>query len=86
MFRPANDSYWANIIGDRERALVFSASGALTALVSLPAAPLAGMLYTSSPRGPFVLGITVQVVALVLTLFLRREDTGTSSTSERRVP
>ena len=78
VFRPANDSYWANIVGDRERAMIFSASGALTALVTLPAAPLAGMLYTSSPRGPFALGIAVQVVALVLTLLLWRDGTGRS--------
>jgi MFS transporter, DHA1 family, tetracycline resistance protein len=72
VFRPANDSYWANIVGDRERALIFSVSGALTALVSLPAAPLAGMLYTASPRTPFALGIAVQVIALALTMLLRR--------------
>ncbi len=75
VFRPANDSYWANIVGDRERALILSASGALAALVTLPAAPLAGILYTTSPRGPFVLGIVVQIVALGLTLFLPREGT-----------
>lgn len=79
VFRPANDSYWANIIGDRERALVLSASGALTALATLPAAPLAGMLYTSSARGPFVLAIVVQGIALGLTLFLRREQTGSQA-------
>jgi MFS family permease len=78
VFRPANDSYWANIVGDRERALIFSASGALTALVTLPAAPVAGMLYTSSPRGPFALGIAVQVIALLLTLVLWRDGTGRS--------
>jgi MFS family permease len=74
VFRPANESYWANIVVDRERALVFSASGALTALVTLPAGPLAGMLYTSSPRGPFALGIAVQVAALVLTMALWRVE------------
>ncbi len=62
-------------MGDRERALILSASGALAALVTLPAAPLAGILYTTSPRGPFVLGIVVQIVALGLTLFLPREGT-----------
>jgi MFS family permease len=75
LFRPANDSYWANIVGDRERALIFSTSGALMSLFTLPAGPLAGALYTASPRGPFVLGTGIQIVALLLTLTLNRGDT-----------
>ncbi len=73
LFAPANESYWANIIGDRERALVFSAGGALTALFALPAGPLAGTLYTLAPRWPFLLALAVQLIALVLTWSLRRE-------------
>ncbi len=76
VFRPANDSYWANIVGDRERALIFSVSSALTALITLPAAPLAGLLYTTSPRAPFALGIAVQLVALALTVLLLRGAPG----------
>ena len=74
LFRPANESYWANIIGDHERALVFSASGALMSLFSLPAGPLAGALYTLVPRGPFVLGILLQAIALAMTWRLRTMD------------
>jgi len=70
LFRSSNNSYWANLVGDRERALVFSASAALTALVTLPAGPLAGIAYSVWARGPFVLGIVLQCVALVLTLWL----------------
>jgi len=80
VFRPANDSYWANIIGDRERALIFSVSSALTALITLPAAPLAGLLYTTSPRAPFALGIAVQLVALGLTVLLLRGAPGRTAT------
>jgi MFS transporter, DHA1 family, tetracycline resistance protein len=76
LFRPANDAYWANIVGDRERALIFSTSGALMSLFTLPAGPLAGMLYTASPRGPFVLGAVIQVAALLLTLTLHRGGVG----------
>ncbi len=71
----ANDSYWANIVGDRERALILSASGAPAyAGHSAGSTHLPGS-YTTSPRGPFVLGIVVQIVALGLTLFLPREGT-----------
>ena len=64
LYRPAEQSYWANLVGDQERAQVFSASSALTALATLPAGPLAGALYTLFPRGPFLLGMLLQVVAL----------------------
>jgi len=62
LFRSSNNSYWANLVGDRQRASVFSASAALTALVMLPAGPLAGMAYSVWSRGPFVLGIVLQCV------------------------
>ena len=71
LFGPAERSYWASIIDDRERAQMFSASWALTSLVSLPAGPLAGALYVRFPKGPFLLGLALQVVALVLILNLR---------------
>lgn len=71
LFQPASQSYWANIVGDRERALVFSASSALMALFTLPAGPLAGVLYTLFPRGPFLLAMALQAIALGLILKLR---------------
>jgi hypothetical protein len=66
LYQPANQSYWANIVDDRERAAAFSAATALTLLVSLPAGPLAGALYTWQPKAPFVLGLILLVAALAL--------------------
>ena len=74
LFQPANQSYWANIVADRERATVFSASNALMALCTLPAGPLAGALYTFHPKAPFLLGMALQVAALSLILTLRPEQ------------
>ena len=74
LFRPAEQSYWASVVGDRERAQVFSASSALMALVALPAGPLAGALYTLAPRGPFWLAIVLQLVALGLILSLGNKE------------
>ena len=71
LFQPASQSYWANIVGDQERALVFSAGSALMALFTLPAGPLAGVLYTIFPRGPFLLAMVLQIIALGLILKLR---------------
>jgi hypothetical protein len=79
LYRPAEQSYWANVVGDRERAQVFAASSALTALVTLPAGPLAGALYAGSSRGPFLLAVVLQFVALALILSLRTKGHEPSS-------
>jgi hypothetical protein len=44
------------------------------ALVALPAGPLAGALYTFSPRAPFWLAIGLQLVALGLILSLGHKE------------
>lgn len=66
LYQPANQSYWANIVNDRDRAAAFSAATALTLLITLPAGPLAGALYTWQPKAPFVLGLTLLALALAL--------------------
>ncbi len=66
IYQPANQSYWANIIDDHNRAATFSAATALTLLVSLPAGPLAGALYVWQPRAPFVLCLILMALTLAL--------------------
>lgn len=75
LFQPAERSYWANVVGDRERAQVFSASFAIMSVVTLLAGPLAGAVYTLYPRGPFVLGMMLQIIALGLVLSTRLRAT-----------
>lgn len=67
-YQPASLAYWANLVDDRQRALIFSTASALIALCVLPAAPLAGMLYGISPRLPFVATLLMQAAALALIL------------------
>jgi hypothetical protein len=74
LYRPAEQSYWASVVGDRERAQVFAASSALMALVALPAGPLAGAIYTLAPRGPFLLAIVLQLASLGLILTLKDKE------------
>lgn len=71
LFQSSNRSYWASLVGDQERASVFSASAALTSLFTLLAGPIAGSLYAASARSPFLLGLVLQGIALALTLKLR---------------
>jgi MFS family permease len=65
-YQPANQSHWANIVSDHERAAAFSAATALTLLITLPAGPLAGALYTWQPKSPFVLSLGLLALALAL--------------------
>lgn len=77
-FQPASQSYWANIVGDQERAQVFSASATMLSLFTLPAAPLAGLLYLISPRIPFLAAVALQVVVLCMILAIKpRHNVGT---------
>ncbi len=71
LFLPASRSYWANIVGDSERAQVFSASATLISCITLPAAPLAGLLYLLSPRLPLIVALLLQGGVLVLLLGMR---------------
>ena len=84
LFRPAQQSYWANIVADDERAQVFSVSSALMSLCTLPAGPLAGVLYIRSPRSPFWLGIALQAITLGLILWLGIEQKAISLGWTRR--
>jgi hypothetical protein len=68
LYQPANQSYWANIVGDSDRAVAFSAATALTLLITLPAGPLAGALYTWRPEAPFLLCMALSALAVALIL------------------
>jgi MFS family permease len=77
-YQPASQSYWAKVVDERTRAQAFSAASAAAVLCSLPAGPLAGLLYTWSPRAPFFLGIALQLAVLVLILALRHGTHGSA--------
>ena len=74
LYQSASKSYWAAIVEDRDRAMIFSASAALMSLGTVPAGPIAGVLYTVAPRLPFWLAVVLQVAALLLVLSLRRNE------------
>jgi len=69
LFQPASQSYRARIVDVKTRAQAFSAASAVAVLCTLPAGPLAGLLYTLQPRAPFALGIAVQLVVILLSLW-----------------
>lgn len=66
IYRPADQSYWADIVGDWQRAKVFSVGGALVSLFALPAGALAAGLYGLAPRAPFVLALVLGAISLAL--------------------
>jgi MFS transporter, DHA1 family, tetracycline resistance protein len=68
LFQPASLSYWANIVDERQRAMVSSTATALIMLSTLPVGPLAGYLYQVSPRIPFIITIVLQALQLLIIL------------------
>jgi len=73
LYQPAIQSRWANVVPDADRAQVYSLGTALESLLVLPFAPLAGWLYTSSPRLAFALGLVLQLGCLALILLGQRD-------------
>jgi MFS transporter, DHA1 family, tetracycline resistance protein len=74
LFTPASQSYWANIMGDEERAQVLSVGMTLLSIITLPAAPIAGALYLLWPRAPFLAACALQVVVLVMLVGIWRKE------------
>lgn len=74
LYLPAGMSYWANIVDEHQRALIFSTATALIALFTLPIGPLAGYLFTLSPRLPFLFTLVIQALALVAIIATARKE------------
>ena len=79
LFRPALRSSWANIVPDKERAQIFSVASTLESLCILPLGPVAGLLYTRSPRAPFCLGLAIQLITLGLVIGAQRLGRATTA-------
>jgi MFS family permease len=83
LYTPASSSYWANIVGDHERAQVFSASSTILSLLTLPAAPLAGLLYLLWPRAPFCFAAALQLVVLGMLVGMWKKESGEQRVGKR---
>ena len=86
LLRPALQSYWANIVGEWERAQIFAFGSSLTWLCSLPAGLVAGAMYALSPRAPFLLAMALQACALALLISIVRLAAQERSDRSRTVP
>jgi MFS family permease len=66
-FRPLSDAYSMNILTDTERARILSVFNTLIIIAVIPAAPLAGKLYTIYPRLTFIaVGIILIITLLII--------------------
>ncbi|NMB11938.1 MAG: MFS transporter [Firmicutes bacterium] len=70
ILEPIRQASLANAIPDRARAKINSLIAVLTLAATIPAGPLAGALYSSSPHLPFVLAIALQIISQILLLWL----------------
>lgn len=70
---PAFSALRADLIPRDKRGRVMGVSGILRTLATVPSAALFGLLYQMDPALPYILGIALEVVAVLIVVFLVRE-------------
>ncbi|MBZ4662734.1 MAG: hypothetical protein JG776_416 [Caloramator sp.] len=66
------ETIWNNVIGERERAKIFSAASAFIALISIPAGYVSGYMYNLNPIFPFYASLILYIVAVLLSMRVNR--------------
>ena len=63
------DTLWNNVIGESERAKIFSACQGLISIISIPSGIIAGFLFKANPIYPFVASFIIFVAAFIFSLY-----------------
>lgn len=63
------DTLWNNVIGEGERAKIFSACQGLISIISIPSGIIVGYLYQGRPIFPFVASFLIFAVTLILSIY-----------------
>lgn len=66
------ETLWNNVIGEKERAKVFSTASGLVALISIPAGYVSGHLYNLNPAYPFVVSLIMFVVGFTISVMIKK--------------
>jgi MFS family permease len=66
------ETIWNNVIGERERAKIFSAASAFIALISIPAGYVSGFIYNLNPIFPFYASLILYIIAVWLSMRVNR--------------
>lgn len=68
------ETIWNNVIGEKERAKVFSAASSLIALITIPAGYLSGYMYKLNPVYPFLVSVVLYLVGTYIAVVVKRMD------------
>jgi DHA1 family tetracycline resistance protein-like MFS transporter len=71
IFYPTRETYWANVISNRNRAKTIAITSTLIFLSSVPAGPISGYLYSFLPKAPFILMGVLQLACILLILGMK---------------
>lgn len=66
------DTLWNNVIGEAERAKIFAASQALISIIAIPSGAIAGYLYESNPKYPFVISLIIFIISMLLAFYTNK--------------
>lgn len=68
------DTLWNNVIGEGERAKIFSACQGLISIISIPSGVIAGYLFKENPILPFVTSFIIFVVSFLLSVYTLKTE------------
>ena len=70
LINPVRDTFIANVIDDRARAVLLSGMNSLSMLLIIPITPLAGWLFEINPRFPILVLLIMLAIAVTLSIRL----------------
>jgi hypothetical protein len=62
------DTLWNNVIGETQRAKIFSACQGIISIVTIPAGIIAGTLYSKRPIYPFIASAIIFITAFIFSI------------------
>lgn len=68
------DTLWNNVIGESERAKIYSAAQGLVSIIAIPSGIVAGLFYKLNPVFPFVTNLVIFIIAAVLSYAAMKLD------------
>jgi hypothetical protein len=79
------ETLWNNVIGETQRAKIFSACQGIISIVTIPAGIIAGALYTRKPIYPFIANALIFISAFIFSILIINID-NTKHESAKKEP
>lgn len=68
------DTLWNNVIGESERAKIFSACQGLISIIAIPSGIIAGLLFHDKPLYPFITCFAIFAISFILSIYIVKTE------------